>query len=52
MVGKSIETQILDSIRKSGRGRMIFASDFVRYGEKKSINKALERMSDDEKIIR
>ena len=52
MAGKSIETQILDSISKSGRGRMVFASDFVRFGEKKSINKALERMSDDEKIIR
>lgn len=52
MAGKSIETQILDSIRKCGRGRMVFASDFVHFGEKKSINKALERMSDDGKIIR
>lgn len=52
MATKSIETQILDSIRKCGRGKMVFASDFMRFGEKKSINKALERMSDDEKIIR
>ena len=52
MATKSIETQILDSIRKCGRGKMVFASDFMRFGEKKSINKALERMSNDEKIIR
>lgn len=52
MATKSIETQILYSIRKCGRGKMVFASDFMRFGEKKSINKALERMSDDEKIIR
>lgn len=52
MAAKSIETQILDSIKKCGRGKMVFASDFMRFGEKKTINKALERMSYDEKIIR
>lgn len=52
MAVKSIETQIIESIRKCGRGKMFFASDFVRYGDKKSINKALERMSDDGKIMR
>ena len=52
MVGQSIETKILNRIKKSGRGTALFASDFIRYGEKKSINKTLERMTNDGTILR
>lgn len=52
MESQSIESKVLDSIKKSGRGSVVFASDFIRYGEKKSINKALERMTNDGTILR
>lgn len=49
---ESIESKILNKIKKRGRGRMLFASDFVAYGEQKSISKALERMTKDGTILR
>ena len=52
MAFESIETKILERIRKCGRGNMLFASDFVRYGEQKSVSKALERMMTDGTILR
>lgn len=48
----SIENKILNSIKKCGRGKIFFASDFANYGEKKSINKALERMTLNGYILR
>ena len=44
MASESIETKVLNKIKKCGRGNLLFASDFVHYGEQKSISKALERM--------
>lgn len=52
MASESAETKILRRIRKCGRGTLLFASDFVRYGEQKSISKALERMMKDGTILR
>ena len=52
MAFESIETKILGRIRKCGRGNLLFASDFVRYGEQKSVSKALERMMKEGTILR
>ncbi len=52
MAFESIETKIPERIRKCGRGNLLFASDFVRYGEQKSVSKALERMMKDGTILR
>lgn len=48
----SIESKVFNKIKKCGRGRLLFASDFVAYGEQKSVNKALERMTKDGTILR
>jgi hypothetical protein len=45
LVTKSTEIQILEVIKKCGRGKLIFSADFVRFGEQQTINKALERMT-------
>lgn len=52
MALESIESKILSKIKKCGRGNLLFASDFVRYGEQKTINKALERLAKEEIIVR
>ena len=52
MAIESIETKIFKRIKKCGRGNLLFASDFVRYGEQKSVSKALERMQKDGTILR
>jgi hypothetical protein len=49
---QSIENKILKSIKKCGRGTAIFSSDFVRFGEQKTINKALERMAKEGILLR
>lgn len=49
---ESIERKVLNKIRKCGKGKLLFASDFVAYGEQKSVNKALERMTKDGTILR
>ena len=46
MAYNSIENKITKKIRKCGRGKFFFASDFVLYGEQKSIGKALDRLTD------
>ena len=42
---QTIENKILESVRKCGRGKLIFSSDFVRFGEQKNVNRVLERMA-------
>jgi len=49
---ESIENKILKKVRKCGRGSVFFSSDFVSYGEKKSINKALERIANSGFLLR
>ena len=38
----SIENKILAKVKKRGRGSVYFVSDFVSYGTRASVNKALE----------
>lgn len=52
MASETIEKKILERIKKCGRGNLFSASDFVRYGEQKTVNKALERMMKDGIILR
>jgi hypothetical protein len=52
MMNQSIESKIFNRIKKCGRGNLLFASDFIRYGEQKSVNKALERMMKEGLILR
>jgi len=52
MAEQSIEKKILDQIKKRGRGNFLFASDFLEFGEQKSVSKALERLMKEEMIIR
>jgi hypothetical protein len=49
---ENIEDKILYRIKKCGRGCVFSASDFVSYGESKSILKALERMTNSGVIVR
>ena len=49
---QSIENKILKSVRGGGRGQIFFPSDFYYLGEPRSVLKALERMTIDEKIVR
>ncbi len=49
---QSIDNKILKSIKKCGRGIAIFSSDFVRFGEQKTINKVLERMAKEGILLR
>lgn len=52
MAEQSIEKKVLEQIKKSNRGRLLFAGDFVRLGEQKTINKALERLTKEGVILR
>lgn len=49
---QSIGNKILSSIKKCGRGQMLFPSDFMRYGEPKAVQKAFETLAKSETIIR
>jgi hypothetical protein len=49
---KSIDDKIFERIRKCGRGKVYFASDFAQYGETKSVQKALERLIKSEILVR
>ena len=52
MSGQPIERKILECIKKCGRGKLVFSSDFVRFGEQKTVNKVLERMAKEGTILR
>ncbi len=52
MSGQPIESKILECIKKCGRGKLVFSSDFVRFGEQKTVNKVLERMAKEGTILR
>jgi hypothetical protein len=42
---ESIEIQILDRIRKAGRGVLFFIESFVAYGNTEAVKKALQRLT-------
>lgn len=48
----SIENQILIKVKKRGRGSLYFVSDFVSYGTRVAVNKALERLALEGTMIR
>ena len=52
MTSQSIENKIFSTIRRKRHGVILFASDFSSIGERKTINKALERIALSGKIIR
>jgi hypothetical protein len=41
---ESIEIQILDRIKKAGRGVLFFTDSFMAYGNAKAVSKALQRL--------
>jgi hypothetical protein len=49
---ESIDDKVILNISKRGRGTVLFASEFTRYGNAKSVSKALERLTAEGKIIR
>jgi len=48
----TIEYKILKKMRQNRRGKIFFAKDFTSLGNYKACGKALERLSNDEKIMR
>lgn len=48
----SIEDKIFNKMKKCGRGSAFFVSDFVAYGNRNAVNKALERLTDKGLILR
>ncbi len=49
---ESIENKIYNSIKRRKNGVIFFASDFVHMGNGQAINKALERLTNAQKILR
>lgn len=49
---ESIDDKILSKVKKCGRGKIYFPSDFAAYGESKSVLKALERLAKARKLLR
>lgn len=49
---QSIINKILNKIKKCGRGSAFFTGDFIHYGPRNSVSKALERLTDDGTLIR
>ncbi|WP_455663745.1 DUF6088 family protein [Phocaeicola sp.] len=49
---QSVDSKILNKISKCGKGTIFFASDFATIGEMKAVHKALERLTNNGKIIR
>lgn len=48
----SIEDKIMEIIKTEGQGHIFFSNDFMVLGESKAIGKALERLTEKEKILR
>lgn len=51
-MNESIEDKILAKSKKCGRGSVFFVSDFVSYGNRNAVNKALERLTGKGLMIR
>ena len=41
---ESVENKIISKMKKCGRGSVFFVNDFLAYGTRSAVNKALERM--------
>ena len=51
-MSESIENKILDKSKKCGRGSVFFVGDFVSYGNRNAVNKALERLTEKGQMLR
>ena len=49
---KSIESKILIKSKKRGRGSVFFVGDFISYGNRDAVNKALERLVEKGQMLR
>ena len=49
---ETIENMILIKAKKCGRGSIFFVSDFVSYGNRNAVNKALERLTEKGLMLR
>ena len=49
---QSIENRIIINIKKRGRGTIVSPMDFASYGDPKTIQKAFERLTVSEQLIR
>jgi hypothetical protein len=49
---QSIENKILNRIKKCGRGKEFFASDFAVYGDSKAVSKALSNLVKKQTLIK
>lgn len=49
---QSIEERIITSIAKRGRGTIVSPLDYAGYGDSKAVQKAFERLTTSEKLIR
>ena len=45
-MAETIENKILTKSKKCGRGSVFFVSDFISYGNRNAVNKALERLTE------
>jgi len=52
MTPKSIEIQVLDKIKRNPKGTVFFVNSFVKIGNAKAVNKALERLVKSGKLER
>jgi hypothetical protein len=51
-MSKSIEIQVLEKIKRSPRGTLLFVDSFAKITNTKAVNKALERLVKSDKIVR
>ena len=51
-MAETIENKILTKSKKCGRGSVFFVSDFISYGNRNAVNKALERLTEKGLMLR
>lgn len=51
-MSKSVEIQVLDKIKRNPRGTLFFVDSFVKIGNVKAVNKALERLVKSDELER
>lgn len=49
---EAVEDKILTKSKKCGRGSVFFVSDFISYGNRNAVNKALERLAEKGLMLR
>lgn len=51
-MAETVEDKILAKSKKCGRGSVFFVSDFISYGNRNAVNKALERLAEKGLMLR